>query len=343
MKDSAKPFFRYILILTLMIAVSWVAIPWLFHIEFPRQAGPTFDPQVRKFYINRLNTEKPDIVMLGDSMLRDGVDPGRLSELTSRNISSFDVPGSTSAFWYLVLKNNIIYAKHPPKMVLVMFRDTMLTAPTFRVQGGYFTKLDEFAMEQEPLLLERAFLSQMNPVEIWSERYFPLYSASENIREKIDSLFRYSVSGWLKCNRKCTDDSIRAAFTSATLEPGQLQNAIATAEKFLYSPLQLDFDRQVDKSFLPEIIRITKEHGIQLIFVRFKSQPLGISSSESISLNKYMADLSDYLDENNVRLLDYGRDPRLTKELFRDQTHLNARGETLFTQMLADGLNDILK
>src|SRR5258706_15279471 len=116
-----RPFFHYLILFFTLLAVSGLAIPRWFGIDFPRQPGPVFNDQIRKTYITRLDSERPEIVLLGDSTLKDGVDPDLLSSLLGRKVSRFDVPGSASAFWYLVLKNNIVVAKHPPKYVIIIF------------------------------------------------------------------------------------------------------------------------------------------------------------------------------------------------------------------------------
>lgn len=334
-------FLRYLFLLAFLTSITWVTIPNWLNIQFPRQPGPEFDRHVRKTYTTLLDETQPDIAMLGDSTLMDGVDPDLLAGLTEKKVSSFHAPGSSSALWYLILKNNIVVAQHPPQAVIIVFRDTILTAPGYRVYGAYFTSLDEYAKSQEPILLKRAYLNQMNSLEIWSQGHFPLYSARDQIRQKIDSRIRYTLPGWLACNRSCTDDSMYNLFTSADLEPGQLRNAVAAAEGYLYTPSQLNFNRQVERSFLPEIIRLTKEQGIQLILVRLKNQTTG--NYETSAVREYIHDLSEYLENQKVIFLDYGRDPRLSHEYFGDGLHLNSEGRVLFTNILAEGLNEVLK
>ena len=156
-------------------------------------------------------------------------------------------------------------------------------------------------------------------------------------------MMRYTLPGWLKCDQVCTDDSMYNVFTSADLEPGQLQNAVATVESYLYTSSQLNFDRQVNKSYLPEMIRLTKEHGIQLVLVRLKQQTFGRSNSDTAETRRYIDKLSEYLDEQGVLFLDYGNDPRLINEGYKDPLHLNEMGQTIFTEILADGLNKTLK
>jgi hypothetical protein len=241
------------------------------------------------------------------------------------------------------LKNNIVNTQTPPPVVAIVFRDTILTAPGYRVHGSYFTQLDEFAKKEEPLLLERSYLNLMNPVEKLAEEYVPIYGTRGRIRQDIDSTIRYSLPGWLDCSIECTDESMYNVFQAADLEPGQLQNAVATAERYLYTSRQLNFKRQVDRSYLPEIIRLCKENNIQLILVRLKSEIGTQGGVETSAMKRYMRDLSEYLRAENVLFLDYGIDPRLKSEYYKDPLHLSKDGETFFTQILAEGLNDLLK
>jgi hypothetical protein len=337
-----RQFLRYLSLLAVMISISWLAVPRWLHLEFPREPGPHFDARVRNMYTTLLNREEPDIIMLGDSTLMDGVNPKLLSDLTGKKVLSFGAPGSASAYWYVLLKNNIVVSKHPPQTIIIIFRDTMLTAPGFRVYGGFLTKIDEYVADQEPLLLERAYLNGMNPAQILAEKYIPLYSAREDIRQKIDSRIRYYPPKLLGCDRECTDSSMFNVFSAAELEPGQLQSRVTTVEQYLYTSSQMNFKENVDGSFLPEIIRLTREHQIQLIVVRLKPNTIKTVRLDTQSVRQYMSDLSEYLHSQGVIFLDYGRDPRLASEYYRDTLHLKPEGKTLFTEMLASGLNDAL-
>ncbi len=338
-----KPFLRYLLLTLLLLVVTGRTIPRRYQIEFPRQPGPKFDSRVRNLYIDKLNAEKPDIVLLGDSMVSVGVDSVQLSELTGMTASNFDVPGSSSALWYLILKNNIVVAEHLPRAVVIVFRDTVLTAPGYRVHGSYFIQLDEFAYRKEKVLLERAYLNLMNPLEYGAEKYLPLYGARVDIRLEVDAFVRYALPARLGCDVKCIDGGFYRLFAGANLEPGQLQAAIASADQYLYDPSRLDFKSQASDSFLPEMIRLARESGIQLILVRLKSQRAASDNAERLALKGYIGDLSDYLAQSNAPFLDYGEDPRLKPEHYIDSVHLNAEGRAKFTQILADGLIEALK
>ena len=338
-----KLFLRYGLLLLAILAWTRYSLPPRYGLQFPRSPGPVFSSQVRSVYIKELNKNRPEIFLLGDSTLLAGVDPQELSRLTGESTFSATIPGSASALWYLILKNNIVDASFHPRYLIVISRDSILTAPGYRVQGSYFTLLDEYAAHNEPILLKRSFLNLMNPLDRLADQFVPLYGARVQSRQEVDSLVRYSVPGWMGCDSTCTDTAMRDTFGAADLEPGQLRDAVAAAERYLYTPRQLDFSAQVDQSYLPEMIRLTKAHGIQLIVVRIKTRASGMGDIESQALKNYISGLSAYLKENNVPYLDFGTDPRLKNEYFRDSIHLNVEGKKVFTQILGEALRQILK
>jgi hypothetical protein len=132
-------------------------------------------------------------------------------------------------------------------------------------------------------------------------------------------------------------------FTAANFDPGQLNNALATADHYLYSQPRLDFKSQARDSFLPEMIRLTKEKGVELILVRLKSLGTPTEGLGRFTVKSYIADLTDYAAGQNIPFLDYGEDPRLRNEYYSDSLHLNKTGRGVFTRILADGLLTILK
>jgi hypothetical protein len=223
---------------------------------------------------------------------------------------------------------------------LVVFRDSILTAPGYRVQGSYFEVIDEYAQRNEPILIEKSFTNLMNPLELAADKYLPLYVIRTQLRRNMDARIRYLIPPVLGCDRNCVDISLGELFLAANLEPGALVNAVGAAESYLYTPDQLDFEAQVDRSYLPDMISLAKENDIDLVFVRIKVETT--SGEDSAKLDAYFEGLRSYLESQDISLLDYGEDPRLTHEYFQDVIHLNEEGKTLFTQMVAEGLNELI-
>lgn len=326
---------RFIL-LTLILATTLMPV-YGSQLEFPREAGPVLDGQVRTNHLKSIDEKRPQVVLIGDSTLGVSVDPVQLSELTGKSIYNISIPGSASALWYLILKNNIARAAYKPQYLLVLFRDTILTAPGYRVHGSYFDLVDEYADSNDHLLMQNSFVGLMNPLEVAAEKYFPLYVARTEIRKGIDSKIRYFAPAITGCDMDCTDAALGKVFVGANLEPGVLMDAVGAAESYLYTPDQLDFDHQLEQSYLPEMVRIANENNIKLVLVRIKVETHG----RDPKLEAYLNSLKSYVHENNAFMLDYGNDPRLTHDLFLDPIHLNPKGQIVFTQMVADGFNEL--
>jgi hypothetical protein len=334
---------KFGLILSIIMVATSIILPQSYGMEFPRAPGPELDKQMRRNYIDVLVEQKPEIVLIGDSTLVNGVDANLLAEQTGKSVYSIGIPGSASALWYLVLKNNIADSPYKPKYFLVVFRDTMLTAPGYRVHGSYFKLADEYAARREPEFIQLSFVNLMNPLEIMAERYFPLYVARSNLRDNIDSQIRYFAPQLAGCDRDCVDYAMGDMFSGADLEPKVLVDAVAAAESYLYTRDQLDFDKQVKRSYLPEMIRIAKENNIQLVFVRIKVESADSRITSSTGFKGYINSLTAYLANEKAPLIDFSSEPRLTPDLFRDSIHLNEQGQMVFTQLLADELKKIIK
>jgi hypothetical protein len=326
--------FMLLLVLILVTTLMPVYDPRL---QFPREAGPVLDGQVRNNHLKSIEEDRPQVVLMGDSTLGASVDPAQLSELTGKSMYNISIPGSASALWYLILKNNIAEAAYKPQYLLVVFRDTILTAPGYRVHGSYFDLVDEYADSNDHLLTQNSFVGLMNPLEVAAEKYFPLYVARTEIRQGIDSKIRYFAPAITGCHVDCTDQALAEVFVGADLEPGALMDAVGAAESYLYTADQFDFDHQVEQSYLPEMVRIANENNIKLVLVRVKVETHG----RDPKLDAYMNSLKNYVHKNGAFLLDYGNDPRLTHDLFFDPIHLNPQGEIVFTQMVADGFNEL--
>lgn len=336
-------FHRYLLTLFILLVLTSVYIPIHFNMSYPKPLGPALDDSIHQPYIDGLQKSKADIVLIGDSMLARGINPDQLEQLTGKKIYKIGIEGSASAAWYLTLKNVVLTAKHKPLFVVVVFRGTMLTVPGYRVSGAYFTKIiDELATPNDALLLQRAFIQEMSPAEQWVDQYVPLYGYRLNLRTKIEFYTRYTLTNFLGCNTNCNDKANVAVFDENGLDKILQVEAVAGVESQLYIPERLNFDEQVDQSFLPEIIRLTRENNIQLILVRAKTWDNRSEISESPMLKKYLQSLKTYADRNAITTLDFAHDKRLTKNLYYDNLHTREAGAVVFTQILAEALLPIL-
>jgi len=331
---------KFLLFFILCFAALNVYAAFHYELPYPLPLGPTLDAHIRTNHLRVVEEKRPQLVLIGDSTLTKGVEPKRLSQNLGKPIYSIDLPGSASTLWYLIIKNNLMQANPPPKTLLIFFRDTVLTLPGYRVEGEYFTQIDEYASPKDLLLIERAYVNKMNPLEQAAASYLPLYGARRELRARLEELVRYTpAQTLLNCAHPCAQEALHVPFGSARNEQA-LNAAIYAADESLYSPGSLNFARQLPRSFLPEITRMAQEQNIQLILVHMKTREF---NQRFPALEDYMRDLNAYAQANGIILMDYGADPRLTEDLYADTLHLNANGKRIFTEILSAELAPLLR
>jgi len=337
-----KNFLRYFSMLLVSLALLCVLAVTRGRVEFPGSVGPHFDADISMTQSDGIAVQKPQVVLLGDSMVEENVDTSALSEHLGRSVYTISYPGSASALWYLAIKNNIVLSPNKPPVLVIVFRDTILTTPAYRVDGKFTEAIDTLAGVDEPLLIQWAYLNHMNPLEKFAKRYFPLYEFGYQVRDRADFFIRYLLPRpVLRCGKRCVDTAILNIFNFRNMIAPTADDPVAQAESILYTDRALDFYGQLDQSFLPEIIRLCKENGIQLVLVRGKT----ITFSEiptPAGLSRYMRNLREYLTQRGVLFVDLEADSRLTVGDFIDRFHVHPEARGIYTQMLSDGLKSVL-
>jgi hypothetical protein len=339
-----RSFLRYSLLLLAVLAGLTMLLPRAYHVPYPAQVGPVFDNAVRSRYTNILEEYKVKVALMGDSVLEQSVDGEALSKSLNTPSYPIAVPGSTAPFWYLILKNIILEADPRPETVILLYRDTILTLPDFHTKGGYVNELDQFATAHEPVLVERAYLNFMNPLEKWALAWFPLYSSRQQVTDKVDYYARNMLPAlMLPCRGECLDHAHATIFHIDNVVPEFQEAALVEDEEFLFTQRAMDFEGQVEKSFLPEIIRMAREEGIRLILVHERTFLFPAAAAEPKALQEYKRQMMKYLETEGVTLLDFSYDPRLPREYFVDVLHMNETGKAVFTQLLAEALLPLLE
>lgn len=339
-----RSFLRYFLLFLVVIITLNIYLPIRYGTPYPAQPGPKFTDTIDGRHILLMNKKHVRIALVGDSALKASVDPETLS--TSLEIPShvISIPGSTSAFWYLVIKNLILETEKKPDYIIIFFRDTILTVPNFHVNGGYVHEIDEYATSHEEVLLERAYLNFINPLEKWALAWFPLYRLRAQLTGSVDYYARNMLpSLFMICKRDCLDRANAVIFQAKNLQKEFRTAALVGEQDILYTRQAMDFKAQIDSSFLPLIIHMVRENGLHLILVHERTLLFPSLSTEPEALHKYKADLAAYLKENNVILLDYSHDPRLPIEYYSDPIHMDKTGKTIFTQILAEALRSLMQ
>jgi hypothetical protein len=143
------------------------------------------------------------------------------------------------------------------------------------------------------------------------------------------------------CGEECIATAMADLFGNQNFEPDQLNETINSAENYLYTAENLDFEEQIDQSFLPEIVRLCQENNIQLVLVRTKTLRFSAARPEPGALVEYIHDLSAYAGKQDVLFIDLAHDDRLHPADFKDIHHLNEQGKRVFTQTLIEALKSM--
>lgn len=296
----------------------------------------------KEMFETALKQYRPEVILLGNSMLTESVDERYFSTLTGKRSMKFCLGGSASAWWYLCIKNVICTSEYKPKFVVLFFRDNFLTIPDYRVKDSFAPYINDMMSGDDPLLDRLAYLKSCSALQYTCMKYSSIYQQKNILYKNTINFMQDDLTGKI-----------------AGVENGEVMNALKNVfdnknfNRNLITQRQgkveavgrggiYDFDRKINSSFLPEMIRSTKENDIQLVLVRVKRRREIEGNPESELVNKYMAGLERYLREANVPLIDFSNEPSLTLEHFADGDHLNReKGMPLFTQLLAKNIKGI--
>ncbi len=294
-----------------------------------------------------VGARQPEIVFIGNSILLDSTDENVFTELTGRKALIVGFSGSASAWWYLALKNVLLDpetrrlsgGESRPRLVVVFFRDYGLTDPGFRVTGEYQGGIDGMSTAQEPVLDALAYQGTMSRMDYLLFRRCRLYQRRQNVRQALNSHIRDDVVPFLTGTAGSADEAIARVFTDENLDTELLtiRQLAATSKQAEEAG---DFETQLGRSFLPHMIRLARENGVQIAFVRMKRRRDTMPNGEPPALQKYIRDLQAYLTENQAPFLDFTSEPRITLDLYGAGDHLRRTSAVRrhFTSLLAERL-----
>jgi hypothetical protein len=285
----------------------------------------TVDP----YWSAKLAARKPDVVLMGNSILDDAVDIEAFNEASGANAMTVWNSGAASAWQYVVFKNVIVRAPHRPLLVIVFFRDHYLTAPGFRTRGRYREEIERFT-ESDELLLDR--LTGDGPAMSFVRR-------RDSVKERLEEGITGVACALMGRRRSEAQTAFRLVLGPDKAMPGMLTQRQMAAETLSEAAL-LDFPSALRESFLPEMIRLADESGVRLVYARMKRRPDGAGGRpDAEALDRYIGALRAYLAEHDVDLVDFTPDTRLRLEHYAVGDHLDVeRGRPVFLPILVQAL-----
>ena len=287
-------------------------------VETPRPREP-FDQEAAA----AVREVQPQFVVIGDSMAGIRIDPLQLSRLTRTRVIGLYQQGSPVAYWYLAFKNIVVNNDlKGVRGAIFFFRDDQLTTQVQVTPGS----LDRVALEQEPEL-DRLLAAERLGVFSGVHRAVRAAYQFDRTRLWLEPLINNAPAG---------SPELVAAINTEVFALDKLRKFEA-ADLAAGTGAALDFPANVQRSLLPEILRLAAQAKIRPAFIRVQRRPSADGPpSQSPALKKYADDLEAYLIANGAYYFDDWGDPDEPLSMYADGDHLTADGRVRYTQRFAE-------
>ncbi len=324
------------------LSIAWLMLPPARPIDFKPQAIWEQETQY--------TGDATELLVMGSSIASTAIDPTVLEEQLGKRVGLVWRNGAGSAWWYLVLKNRIFSAASPPKQVVLIFRDHLLTTPSHRTTGPWRQALDEHATDYEPELWNRAYSHR--PGDAPGARF-------ERVLQKALEPWLDSIRTTNRANRALAQERTRQGIKKAVAlltghpEADQWEAAVFPAERMDAVVLEqamgtidgesgasLNFKESLASSFLPLIVEEARQAGTELVLVRHKRQRDLHPGHQSPELRQYTKELQAWLKGQGVHFVDFSERTEFLAPHYTSADHLGASGQELFTTLLAQELQE---
>ena len=283
--------------------------------------------------LNTVETDRPEFVLVGNSILRAAVDgPGFSKESGIKTTVSYS-NGSSSAWWYLYVKNVILKSQHKPKYVGIVFRDMFLTAPAYRVDGSYQKAIRKLMRPEEPLVQELSYSGSA-----LADANSPLNWIPREARGWLNLKIEKRVEDFLDVKRSTGGASLKRVFAAENMVDN-LYNEFQLGFEATDVSIAGSFAEQVEDSYLPHIVNDLVEQGITPIFIRSRRRRDLSGEPHPPELQQYTADLRRYLEQRGAALIDFSFVDQIQEQHYGPGDHLSKTdGRALFMKLLAQRL-----
>ena len=294
--------------------------------------------------VKRLQRLRPDCVFVGDSMLGSRIAPATLREVSDMSCALLPYPGSGTALWFLVSKNIVAAQAHPPRWMIIFFRDKQLTMPGHRTGERYRNGLEMCMQGDEPLFQSILTFTQRD-TEPWMERFLDDFYLVQRKRKDWQKKLQY---GALKATvaqperaevREAAAYIFKPRYTRAEKE----ENAARDGEISLDLESH-EFQKNVAQSFLPAILEVAQRSHIRLLFYRVKRRPRDSDTPvvDKPDLQKYAQELREYLSARGALLVDETTDPEVSFAYYAGDDHVQESMMAPYTKLFWSKVGPLL-
>ncbi len=285
----------------------------------------------------KLSQEKPDVVLLGDSMLETRIDENVLQSVAGVEFEKMPYPGSGSASWWLILKNYIAPQSEPPRTVVIFFRNMQLTLADYHTDGRFRRRLEPLMSDHGEPFLEKILRSsgreENETLLSLAQKLYPVQKHQLEWQEKIyaRSLILSTAPEERSAVRKRTD----RLFSTRGLRADAGPYAEGDDQMVGLAPADHDLKSKLPDSLLPALLDLARQKKIRLVFFRVKRKPKddGTPRWESADLQTYMAALKDHLRAAGATYIDESADPQIGRDFYGGDDHLREDRRAEYTRL----------
>lgn len=310
----------------------------------------SFDPNDRE----KISTQEPDYVFIGNSMLETRIDQDELESLTGAPAVLLVSSGSRSPTWWLELKNNVAGSNVKNMTVFIFFRDKELTFSKVSRTSTLTRSMARKSMPNEEELDRILELNKTATDRVLDYVYkvYPILLYRPLAKQTLSrlaatplmvDLFSLSVLRIMDLEDETKYDSKLEEFNKLKRDTNDifaLGNMRRVSQSGRLFEDRTSFGDQSDKSILPLMINLAKEMELRLIFVRVQKRPDDVRTTSQYDEDMaiYLHDLRNYLLGENVGFYDFTGDPNIPSEYYLEGDHIAPEYMPAYTRNFVDRL-----
>lgn len=292
-----------------------------------------------------LRNAQPDYIGIGNSMLftRLGRSPEAMDALTGRKFFFFHKSGSSSAIWYLVLKNIVAASGVSPKAVIFFVRDDELTAPLSDSESNDSPYLLSLRTAHEPVLEQLLGVGETSDdlggrINRWGRGwfYFPEFRVSiarnvQNIAMDIGGGGAPKKAQRLTLGERFGLKHLRGDAASDKAAGGEL------ASEFINSAME--------NTPLDAMLTVAEAHSLRLLFFRIKRRPdeTGNVANDPSGIRDYTKRLASVITARGSLFFDETYDPAIKLSDYLDGDHIRPQRLSWYQHYFWERLRPVLE
>ena len=241
-----KKILIFIIVFVILFTSLNVVVMQAYEVDsYPVEKAESFDEYIRTDYREKINKEKSQIVIIGDSAIRE-LDQDIFSQVIGKKTLLFSAPGTGSAYWYLFMRHQVLEADIQPEYIFFFFRNVTLTTPSYLVFGSYYTRLDEIASPVDSDVYSIAINSTKSPFLKIPEKYVPLFAYRSEIYQNIVAQIRNWLPGMLlNCDDVCIDNAFDRVFDDYQINAYLWEELVRNLDVSLDQAENYDFNANI--------------------------------------------------------------------------------------------------